>query len=162
MGKSVGAGAILLTGMQDSIMTRTSIRLAQALSFCGTLPFIGAVLLHIMPLYGLDSALIARSYGALIISFICGIHWAAFLFFADQCPRSLLLMSNVVTLLAWVPLFFHAVILSSCLHSACFIYLLASDYRLMRAGIYPLWFFNLRCHATLIVVACLIAVMVLS
>lgn len=44
--------------------------------------------------------LIVQTYIAIIISFLSGIRWVAFLFFPKKCPRYFLLSSNVVTRLA--------------------------------------------------------------
>jgi hypothetical protein len=82
-------------------MKQNQIKLAKILTYSGTLPLIASVVTHYFPLTGWDSTLIAGTYAAIIISFLCGIHWAAYLFFANKCPRNLLISSNVVALLAW-------------------------------------------------------------
>lgn len=82
-------------------MKQHDITLANALTYSGTLPLIGSVITLYFPVAGLDGALIASTYSAVIISFLCGIHWATYLFFAERCPRNLLITSNIVALLAW-------------------------------------------------------------
>jgi SAM-dependent methyltransferase len=92
------------------------------------------------------------TYSAIIIAFLAGIHWACFLFFANTCPRPLLLTSNLVALLAWLGLLAPQAPWSMLLHILCFLYLLVLDHRLQQAGILPAWFYRLRCRATSIVV----------
>ncbi len=111
---------------------------------------------------GFDSNLIAKTYAAIIISFLCGIHWAAHLFFAEKCPRNLLLTSNAVALLAWSSLLIPNQQIATLLQVLCFVYLLILDLKLRAAGILPKWFYALRRNATAIVVSSLIAITVLS
>lgn len=143
-------------------MKQRDIIVANTLTYSGTLPLIGsAVLLQfptLLPMAGLDAALIASTYSAVIISFLCGIHWAAYLFFADRCPRHLLIRSNVVALLAWVSLQTGNQLTTSLLQILCFLYLLALDSKLRDAGLLAEWFFRLRRNATLIVVSCLLLI----
>ena len=147
-------------------MKQLDITVANTLTYSGTLPLIGSVILlyfptmiaPALPLAGLDGAVIASTYSAVIISFLCGIHWAAYLFFADRCPRNLLIISNIVALLAWVSLLLANQLAAALLQAACFVFLLGLDVRLRDAGIYPEWFFRLRRNATLIVVICLLLI----
>lgn len=150
----------------SGIMKPLDINIANTLTYSGTLPLIGAaVLLHLprivpaaLPMAGLDAALIASTYSAVIISFLCGIHWAAYLFFADRCPRHLLIISNIVALLAWVSLLLGNQLATTLLQAGCFVFLLALDVTLRNAGIHAEWFFRLRRNATLIVVICLLLI----
>ena len=98
-------------------------KLAKILTYSGTLPLVVCVALIFSPIAGVDSHRVAVTYSAIILSFLCGIHWAAFLFFAEKCPRHLLITSNVVALLAWCSLLvtyqeivfiFQACVFSSC------------------------------------------------
>jgi hypothetical protein len=147
-------------------MKQLDITVANTLTYSGTLPLIGAViLLHFpmiipasLPMAGLDGAFIAGTYSAVIISFLCGIHWAAHLFFADRCPRHLLIISNIVALLAWVSLLLGNQLATTLLQILCFLYLLALDIKLRNTGIHAEWFFRLRRNATIIVVICLLLV----
>lgn len=149
-----------------SIMKQRDIIVANTLTYSGTLPLIGSlVLLHFpmmvptaLPMAGLDAALIASAYSAVIISFLCGIHWTAYMFFSDRCPRHLLIISNVVALLAWVSLLLGNQLATTILQAGCFVFLLAMDVKLRNAGIHAEWFFRLRRNATLIVVLCLLLI----
>jgi hypothetical protein len=147
-------------------MKQLDINIANTLTYSGTLPLIGSVILlyfpmmiaPALPMAGLDGAVISSTYSAVIISFLCGIHWAAYLFFSDRCPRYLLIISNIVALLAWVSLLLSHQLAAALLQAACFIFLLGLDVWLRDAGIYAEWFFRLRRNATLIVVICLLLI----
>jgi len=136
-------------------MKQRQITLAKILTYSGTLPLIASVLSIYFPLAGFDSALIATSYAAIIISFLCGIHWAVYLFFSEKCPRNLLITSNVVALLAWTSLLATHQPIVIVLQALCFLYLLTLDLKLRDEGILPQWFYSLRRNATIIVLLCL-------
>lgn len=94
-------------------------------------------------------------YGALIASFVCGIHWGAALFAPRGLAVSLLFASNVAALLAWL-----AALLPPqpgfLLLAAIFAGLLAIDRHLRRAGLWHAWFWTLRLAISAVVVgACL-------
>jgi hypothetical protein len=134
------------------IMQKHNLPLEQILTYSGTLPLVASAISLSLPMQGVDVEHIALTYSAVIISFLCGIHWAAFLFFADQCSRNLLITSNVVALLAWVSLLSLHPSLALLMQALCFLYLLALDLTLRDAGILPDWFYTLRRNATVIVV----------
>mgnify|MGYP002780923919 CR=1 FL=1 len=144
------------------MMKPRQIALAKILTYSGTLPLIASVLLTQFPFSGADARGIAMAYGAVIISFLCGIHWAIYLFFAQKCPSNLLITSNAVALLAWGSLLIVHQPTAILLQSLCFIYLLTLDLKLRDASILPQWFYCLRRNATIIVVLCLSAVKVLA
>jgi hypothetical protein len=140
------------------MMHISSQRLAQALTYCGTLPFIAGLVWHFMPLAAWDERMICALYGAVIVSFLCGLHWAVYLFFADQCPLNLFITSNVIALLAWLSVLVPDVWMSELVQIASFSVLCALDFKLR--SLYPRWFYPLRQNATLIVVFCLVVLMV--
>lgn len=135
-------------------MTRTpNHRMAQWLTYAGTLPLvIAAVEMVAGRIPSDDAAWIASTYSAIILSFLAGIHWACYLFFAQACPRNLLITSNAVALLAWLSLLAQHQPWSVLLQIFCFLYMLALDYKLQHAAILPQWFYVLRRNATIIVV----------
>lgn len=143
-------------------MKQRQITLAKILTYNGTLPIIASVCIHYFSLAGLESNLITKTYSAIIIGFICGIHWGSYVFFADKCPRNLLITSNAVALLAWTSLLITQQPITLFLQSLCFLYLLTLDLRLRDAEILPQWFYVLRRNATIIVVLCLAMLAVLS
>ena len=143
-------------------MNKSNIRLAKILAYCGTLPLVASVLLIYAPVAGIDGSIIAITYAAIIISFLCGMHWAIFLFFAEKCPHNLLVTSNIVALLAWSSLLVPHRGIAFVFQALCFIFLFMLDFKLHNAEIVPEWFYNTRRNATAIVVLCLAAMAVLS
>lgn len=135
-------------------------RTAQLLTYAGTLPLvIAAVELVFGRLPSSDVFWVVSTYSAIIISFLAGIHWACYLFFAQRCPRNLLFTSNIVALLAWLSLLVHQQPWQLLLQILCFFYLLTLDYKLEKAALLPKWFYTLRRNATVIVVLSLSIIM---
>ncbi|WP_018389545.1 DUF3429 domain-containing protein [Ancylobacter sp. FA202] len=126
---------------------------AWLLAAAGTLPFLAAIA---------DAALLGGSrlgmvqiYGALIASFICGMHWAAALFAPQTLAVRLFLLSNVGALIAWL-----AALLPPqpgfLLLAAIFAALLGIDRHLRVGGLWPDWFWQLRVVISAMVVgACI-------
>lgn len=134
---------------------------AIVLTYAGTLPLIAlmvGVLAGWLPVW--HASRMAMLYGAAIVAFLAGIHWACHLFYAAKCPRNLLLTSNMVALLAWISLLSPLSIWPMLLQVLCFLYLLVLDHRLLSAGILQAWFYALRRNATFIVVSTLSVMMV--
>lgn len=136
--------------------------LAGILTYSGTLPLLACVALVFAPIAGVDGNAIARTYAAIILSFLCGIQWAVYLFFPEKCPRNLLISSNAVALLSWCSLLLFHQTTALVLQAFCFLGLFALDYLLRNAGILPDWFYSLRRNATAIVVLCLATLAVLT
>ncbi len=138
-------------------------RLAQLLTYAGTLPLIACAVLAWAPSLAGDADVanaptIALAYAAVIASFIAGIHWAASLFFAERCGRLPMIASNVAALFAWCTLLLGDARLGCLLLVPCFASLLAIDHGLYAKAVLPPWFFRLRRNATLIVASALLLV----
>lgn len=129
--------------------------LAHILTFSGTLPLIGTCLASALQVRGFDLQFIAGSYGALIVSFLCGIHWAVFLFFSEKCPRNLFITSNLITLSVWVSLLTIKQNMALLMQLLAFVYLLVLDLKLRDCDLLPQWYYLMRRNATIIVVVCL-------
>lgn len=138
-------------------MTQTAVTRTKILTLSGALPFLGSLVLVFFPLAPFDAAYIASTYAALIIAFLGGTQWGLFLVFSKKSPINLMVQSNLVTLIAWAGLLILPATGAVALHALCFIYLLFLDYRLLKSGIIPLWYFSLRRLVTLIVVSLLLA-----
>jgi len=136
--------------------------LAKTLTYSGTLPLIGSVLLNQIDISGIDAKYFGSTYAAIIVSFICGIHWATYSFYPEKCSHNLLFTSNIIALLAWGSLLIPQNVISISLQTLCFLSLLILDTKLLKAGLWPQWFYNLRRNATIIVILCLSALMVFS
>ncbi len=152
---------LLFDYVQTTTMKTRDRQLAGILTYSGTLPLAGCVALIFAPLAGVDGKLVAIAYAAVILSFLCGIHWAVFLFFSEKCPNNLLMTSNVVALLAWASLLVTHHEWALAFQGLCFLALFALDFKLHKAGVLPEWFYHLRRNATVIVVLCLAALAVL-
>lgn len=133
-------------------MTSANKKHATLLTYSGTLPFLGAAMAPLLSGGALNGAHLALSYGAVILSFLAGMHWAVYLLFSERCPCNLLMVSNAVALLAWSTYWFPAVSAALVVQILGFLGLLAVDWKLHRAGLFPTWFFTLRRNATAIVV----------
>ncbi len=105
----------------------------------------------LVPVSTVDPVRIALGYGAVIASFLCGIHWAVYLLLGDRCRRNLLLSSNTIALAAWLALLITPQGIALCLLGLCFLALLKLDNGLVAGDIYPAWYGNLRRNATIIV-----------
>ena len=132
-------------------------RLAQALTYAGTLPLMGCGLLAwTRSAPGVDAAGIGIAYAAIIASFISGIHWAASLFFSPRCGHLPLIVSNVIALAAWISVLLGDASWACLLLGLCFVSLLMLDRRLHAQAVLPTWFYRLRRNATMIVVSLLL------
>jgi len=132
-------------------MNEKNILAARLLTYAGIMPFIFLGMAVALNAGGLDYSLALFAYGAVIISFLCGIHWAIFLFFSQNCPRNLLFYSNAISLLGWLSVLPVMSYLTFALQIFCFLYLLILDLELYRSTVIPLWFFHLRLNATIVV-----------
>lgn len=125
--------------------------LAQTLTYAGLLPFWGAAIIPaIVPdLLGLDYDRIILTYGAVIASFIAGIHWGVYLF--KNTHINLFIHSNIAALLAWFAVI-AALPGSEAVLIGCFLYLLFIDKQLKNANIIEPWYLRMRIIATTAVV----------
>lgn len=143
-------------------MNEKNIFIARILTYMGTIPFLFLGMAVAFQVKDFDYNLALVAYGAVIISFLSGIHWAVFLFFSQKCSRNLLLHSNFITLVGWLTVLPVWPRLAFSLQILLFIYLLIIDFELYRSKIIPLWFFKLRFNATLIVVSLLVTIQILG
>jgi hypothetical protein len=143
----------------EKIMTPKHIQLARLLTYAGVLPFAGAGALAFWGQLHLAERL-ALSYGAVIASFLAGIHWAVYMQHGERCPRNLFIASNITALLVFASLLLENIKVALLLQVLCFLYLLTLDLKLHLAGLWPEWFYRLRLVATALVVLALIGVMV--
>jgi len=142
-------------------MNSRNVLLAKSLTYSGTLPFILCVISLLMNFPFMEASFLVRAYASVIISFLCGIHWAIYLFFSDKCPKNLFISSNVVAAIAWLSLITPPYIIFLMLQPICFLYMLFLDFQLCKALILPNWFYNLRRNATIIVILSLSTIIIL-
>lgn len=145
--------------MRPEALTQTDTRWVIALTLTGGLPFMAATVMtafgmNVLTLSGPD---IAITYGAVIGSFLCGLHWGLVLGGRAQA-QWLLILSNILCLLAWGgPLLALLGWKQAALgiEIIVFLSLLAVDTQLTRRGALSAAFFRLRVVITSLVVACL-------
>lgn len=131
----------------------------QRLAYAGTVPFIAcAAALSFELNTQLDSAWLTHalcSYGLLIVSFMCGVHWGTYLYQHKQCPINLFITSNLITLLCWFCVLtehFTAMLVSQFI---AFASLLLLDYSLSKKQIISADYFKTRSYVSLIVMSML-------
>ncbi|MDC7694375.1 DUF3429 domain-containing protein [Asticcacaulis sp. DXS10W] len=150
----------------DDILSKKESGWIMALTLSGGLPFGAAALMAVLQRHvlGLDGTGIAVTYGAVIASFLCGLHWGLVLGGRAQALW-LLILSNLLCLLAWcgplLALTGHARAALG-IEVAVFLSLLAVDTALSRRGWLSGKFLRLRVVITSLVVACLIVVALLA
>jgi hypothetical protein len=148
--------------MQEFVMKHADMKLAKWLTYAGTLPMLASVGLAFLPFAAVDGFEIARTYGAIIIAFLSGLHWASYFFFSERCPLNLLVTSNIVALIAWCSLLIVQVELAIFVQVLCFLALLQLDKKLLETAVLPEWFYHLRRNATIVVVLSLAILTVLA
>lgn len=140
------------------------IRLAQILTYCGTLPFIYSALyqLGVAPfakLVTFDVQQAVLAYAAVILSFLAGIHWGVALSKLEQANNSLalklLLMSNVVALWAWLMWLLPIELMAVWGLVFGFALMLVLDWRWLDLPNTQPWFWRLRWHASVVAIASL-------
>ncbi|MDQ0347517.1 DUF3429 domain-containing protein [Ancylobacter vacuolatus] len=123
---------------------------AWLLASAGTLPFLAAI--ADAAVLGAGRVGTVQIYGALIASFVCGMHWAAALFAPQTLAVRLFVLSNVAALLAWL-----AALLAPqpgfLILAAIFVALLGVDQHLRVRGLWPDWFWKLRVAISAVVVS---------
>lgn len=135
--------------------------IAKLLTFAGVIPFVGLTILSVSgaDLLTVHPAHALLLYGAVIVSFLSGIHWGQAL--SHPGAKPLLWHSNVVALLAWLAVL-QTVSVGVAILIICLVYLLALDYKLFKQSIITNWFWRLRLQATSIVLLSLFTLMLAS
>ena len=156
---------------------RSLIFFARWLGYAGALPFLALGLLVLAPEFlgseigskmRLSEASIAftlLSYGAIILSFLGGLHWGrAVTIPSDQqiiSMRTALLWSVSLSLIAWFALILQGMFLpvrsAAGMLIAGFAAALIADLKLLEKGYWPAWMRTLRLHLTLVAMTSLLA-----
>ena len=131
-------------------MTRSSQVIARWLSYAGVLPpWVALALSGLLPNDWAPFA--ALSYGAVIASFVCGMHWSAYMTARVPLPTKLLITSNIGALAAWalVLVSFWSINLAFMGLVAVLAGLLFIDRQLLGEGAIDAWFWSVRRDASL-------------
>ena len=132
-------------------------QLTKILSYSGSIPFLFLtciVFLKDTHFSAIDISLILISYGAIILSFISGMHFA-YAILQDRLSNNLLILSNIVSLISWLCLLinFKLALLVIILG---YIFNLVIDFISYKNLVFEKWFYNLRLRVSIIVISCLV------
>lgn len=131
--------------------------LATWLPYFGALPFyLGFAIWPYWP----GAPLAVLGYGAVIAAFVSGLGWTQAMLQPERAPASLLILSNITALAAWVALLLPPGKLGFALEALVFFVLLGVDWRLMRNGAWPDWFWPVRRNVSALVIGALLIWMV--
>ena len=132
-------------------------RLIKILTYCGSIPFIFLTYLifskttHFL---AFNVTLMLVSYGAIILSFISGMHFS-YAILQDKMHIRLLFLSNIVALVSWLCLLINFK-LALVVIIMGYIFNLIIDFVSYKNLVLEKWFFNLRLRISLIVIFCLV------
>lgn len=127
----------------------------QFLTYFGTVPF---VLFSLVMALGnentlgfIDVEFFFYSYSLAIVSFVCGTQWGTIIRNKDANLENILILSNVITLSAWIAASFNDKSYTLIFNSFCFLALLASDFYIWKKKLITSDYFKTRAIATSIV-----------
>lgn len=140
----------------------------KAITFLGAVPFLFALILATehrwswLQTFGFEpqyvrfkAMALAHSYGALIATFLAGIHWGLSL----RSETQRYISSSVLMLLAWVSLFRLSSNFGLLLLMGCFVMAWWLDGQGYRQQVIPKWYWQLRSRISLLVLACIGAIL---
>ena len=142
-----------------------TVLIARVLGYGGALPFLcGAIAAsQQVDVLGLAPAHLLLSYGAVILSFLGGLHWGRVITSShvdERTASSWLIWSVCPSLIGWAALLLPvkggAVILS-----LCFLVALRVDQKLLSEHIWPAWMRPMRLHLSLVAVSSLTSLIIL-
>ena len=138
-----------------------TVLIARVLGYGGALPFLcGAIAAsQQIVVLGLTPAHLLLSYGAVILSFLGGLHWGRVITSPNADGRSdsiWFIWSVCPSLLGWVALLL-PIKVGAVFLSLCFLAALQIDQKLIREQIWPAWMRPLRLHLSLIAIFSLIS-----
>tara|TARA_B100001057_G_scaffold401731_1_gene413304 strand:+ start:294 stop:758 length:465 start_codon:yes stop_codon:yes gene_type:complete len=148
-----------MTRPEHSRTSNKTMLTARVLGYGGALPFLGGAIAasQQMVILGFPPAYLLLSYGAVILSFLGGLHWGRIITspYADgRSDSAWLIWSVCPSLLGWAALLLPEKVAAVML-SLCFLAALQIDQRLIREKIWPAWMRPLRLHLSLIAVTSL-------
>ena len=82
-------------------------KIYKILALLGALPFIASAFMAMSHIdQPVSAGLVASSYGLAISSFLCGVHWATYLYRGADIRLNLFLSSNVLVVAVWLAYLF--------------------------------------------------------
>ena len=148
-----------MTSSDSCFFPVKTVLIARVLGYGGALPFLcGAIAAsQQLVVLGLSPDHLLLNYGAVILSFLGGLHWGRVIARPNANGRSdstWLIWSVSPSLLGWVALML-PVKVGAVVLSLCFLAALQIDQKLLRERIWPGWMRPLRLHLSLIAVVSL-------
>ena len=138
--------------------------LATLLSSLGAVPFVFSAIIYMFATSGSTteswSIALYVTYGAIILSFLGGIHWGLAISSDQALDPALLATSTLVALLAWLSLLFSNHRLEISIIGLGFLFQLLVDYYLFKMAYYDPWFFSIRRVVSLVVFITLVGMFV--
>ncbi len=134
-----------------AIFIKSEKTLVKLLTYMGAIPFVCLALLSKMPLSVSNHDAISRAfgfYGLCIAVFLSGALWGQSLYSEKQGAASLLLLSNVITVLLWLSSFFFLSNAYIVFLAVVFLALLFMDKKM---PVHKDWYISLRFRITAIV-----------
>ncbi len=130
------------------------------LAILGVVPFliggVGVLSGHRVPVVDLDLLAMTLSYGAVIAAFMSGVQWGAVVYRSVRPGVVIVVLSNVLTLLAWGAVLVLPVVYGLWLQAAVFLAILSIDGWLYQQGVITAGYWRLRLCVTSVVVLCLL------
>lgn len=136
---------------------------ACVLTYLGALPFGIGMILLMNGVYQEKVSHILCAYGAIIVSFICGIHWGIGMTHQGKKTTWLLASSNGITLIAWGCLIFPSPPIALMTLGFCLFFLLLIDQKLYTLNQTDEWFIRMRRRVTgLVILSLAVSVIAVS
>lgn len=129
-------------------------RLTNLLTFAGAIPFVVLAIVASLPnvLHQASAIFYFTAYGAVILAFLGGMQWGVALLDDGPFGNTLLVISNVIALAAFVSLTLMSVKSALILQAIFFASVLLIDRMLLSLKIIPGWFILLRYRVSSIVI----------
>jgi hypothetical protein len=133
------------------------------LTYLGALPF-GIAMIFLMNGVSQERvSYILCTYGAVIVSFICGIHWGISMKHQEKKPTWLLASSNGITLVAWGCMILPSRPIALMTLGFCLFFLLLIDQRLYTLNQTDGWYIRMRWRVTgLVILSLAVSVIAVS
>jgi uncharacterized membrane protein YhdT len=130
------------------------------LTLAATVPFVGFAMAASLRVFGDNNFIVHAllSYSAVILSFLGGIHWgvAVTSYSNNKRAANLLILESVLPpVIAWVAVLHAQLHIQLLVLTVLFTFVWAIDSMLVGRKVIPLWFFEIRCIITPIVVVSL-------
>ena len=126
-------------------------RTGHVLAWLGTIPFVIALLVSLSP-YRLHVwpflVVLISTYAAMIVTFIAGTHWGLSAHIPDNKAKKVMILSNMITLFAWLGILFPSWLISWVIVLSCYWLTYAVDKTIHRHAGSDDAYLKMRLHVT--------------